>query len=194
MIQYIKTNFIKPLDGFEDYKEFAWACRQGAVIEDLQFLYNPNIKLHFPNKEIIYRCSIIYGKVPLTIEDAKELASAIRKEKEPFTAFVATYKSGGDITVVCVEKNSKKAIVIVDDSSNKRSVLSERDFSELDEVFAPLINELVSPSSRETEKAVLSQPAKANVSNIKNQPVQRTQVKTVSSNNFIGKIKKFFSR
>lgn len=194
MIQYIKTNFIKPLDGFEDYEEFAWACRQGAVIEDLQFLYNPTIKLHFPSKEIIYRCGIIYGNVPLTVEDAKELVSAIRKEKEPFTAFVATYKSGGDITVVCVEKNSKKAIVIVDDSSNKRSVLSERDFSELDEVFAPLINELVSPSSRATEKAVLSQPAKANVSNIKNQPVQKTQVKTVSSNNFIGKIKKFFSR
>lgn len=194
MIQYIKTNFIKPLDGFEDYEEFAWACRQGAVIEDLQFLYNPTIKLHFPSKEIIYRCGIIYGNVPLTIEDAKELVSAIRKEKEPFTAFVATYKSGGDITVVCVEKNSKKAIVIVDDSSSKRSVLSERDFSELDEVFTPLINELVSPSSRATEKAVLSQPSKANVSNIKNQPVQRTQVKTVSSNNFISKIKKFFSR
>lgn len=194
MIQYIKTNFIKPLDGFEDYEEFAWACRQGAVIEDLQFLYNPTIKLHFPSKEIIYRCGIIYGNVPLTIEDAKELVSAIRKEKEPFTAFVATYKSGGDITVVCVEKNSKKAIVIVDDSSSKRSVLSERDFSELDEVFTPLINELVFPSSHVTEKVVLSQPAKINVNSIKNQPVQSIQVKSVSSNNFISKIKKFFNR
>lgn len=202
MLQYLTSNFIKPLDGFENYEDFAWACRNGAVIEDLQFSYNPTIKLHFPNKEIVYRCGIIFGDVPLTVEDAKELVSAIKKEKEPFIAFVATYKSGANITVVCAEKNSKNAIVIVDDPANKRSVLSEKDFSELNQVFKPLINELVSPSSRTTVKTVSpspntmkkENPPKPGTANkIKNPSLHGKQAETVSSNSFISKIKKFFN-
>ncbi len=191
MLDYLKTNYLDPLEGFDDYEDFAIACMNGAVMEELQWLYSPNIKLHFPNKEIVYRSNVVYGEVPLTANDAKELVNSIKKENEPCNAFIATYKNGGNITVVCIEKNAEKPIVIVRDSETKSALIKNADFSTLHEAFIPICKHLVPKYFPLIEKADSHTP---NNSNEGATSSSKAQIAKVSSNSFMDKIKKFFGK